>query len=309
MKIRFIVTIQILFLTLTVLRNSSAQESNLLGNLKLGPHSVGFKVANEYDYARAYKPIINDRNQVVEVSARPIQILIWYPAKPRDNDSKILLEEYLDLEIREENFADPLEDKKKKNLKEWASFFVSQGGPDFNPDKIIRAQTTATKNAEIVNGFFPLIVYGAGAEGSAFENFILCEYLASHGYIVAASPSVGMYSHKLRISPIDLEAQTRDMELLIDFMHDFPSVDLNKLAAMGWSWGGLAGMLLQMRNPNVDAVLSLDGSIALHEDKAKESPFFNVSGMRVPYMFMSARVTLDKLIHFFEKVKYSMPTY
>lgn len=305
MIIRFFLAIQILFFALGIPQNSFAQVSHLLGNLKTGPHAVGFRIGNEYDYARAYKPVMNKKNEVVKVSARPIQILIWYPAESRDNDSKIIFEEYLDLEIREENFADPSEDEKKKNIKEWAEYFASQGGADFNPDKLIKAQTTAIKNAEVVNGSFPLIVYGAGGYSPAFDNFVLCEYLASYGYIVVASPSAGMYSHEITINPIGLETQTRDMEFLIDFMHDFPSIDLNKLATMGWSWGGLAGMLLQMKNPNVDAVLSLDGSISVHEDKAKQSPFFNVSEMRVPYMFMSTRATLVELTQFFKKLKYS----
>ena len=302
---RYIKMILMLLLALYLPQNSSAQISKLLGNLEPGSYTVGFKVVNKYDYTRAYKPIMNNKNEVVEVSARPMQILIWYPAKYKDNNSKAQLKEYLELDIREENFDNPSEDAKKKNIKEWVDYFSSIGGANFNADKLIKVQTTATKNAKVARGSFPLIVYGAGGYSSAFDNFVLCEYLASHGYIVVASPSVGMYSHDITINPIGLETQTRDMEFLVGFIHDFPSVDMNKLAAMGWSWGGLAGMLLQMRNPNVDAVLSLDGSIAAHEDKAEQMPFFNVSNIRVPYMFMSAEATFDELVNFYEKVKYS----
>lgn len=303
MMIKFIAVL-IICSIFPVLKNLSAE--SLMGNLKSGPHAVGFKVANEYDYSRAYKAKNNDsHNSDSNLSGRPIQIAIWYPANSEEANSKMPLKEYLYLYAVEERLGQPTEEEKKQSLREWSSFFSSQGGKDLDTDGIIEAQTTATKDAKGAQGIFPLIVYGAGGDGEAFENFVLFEYLASHGYIVVASPSVGMYSHKMTTNPFGLETQTRDMEFLIDYMHDFPSVDRDRLAAMGWSWGGLASMLLQMRNPNVDAVLSLDGSIAVHEDKARQSPFFDITNIRVPYMFMSARATLDELTNFYKKVKYS----
>ena len=51
--------------------------------LKQGPHAVGFKVVQQYDYSRTYKDRIDVVNgqPIVGERARPIQTLVWYPAQ------------------------------------------------------------------------------------------------------------------------------------------------------------------------------------------------------------------------------------
>ena len=265
MKKRLLILVGMIGFAIYAVESLNAQTSSFFGNLKSGSFGVGFKVANAYDYSRAYPPMTE-----VDGKARPVQILIWYPSEKGRHTERLILEDYVNLYLTEDKFRVPTMDEQDENVKMWSNIFSSPEEKDVAP---LKTRTAAMKDAQIMEGRFPLIVYGAGAEGEAFENFILCEYLASHGYIVAASPSIGMYSHKMILNSTGLETQIRDMEFIIGFMHDFPSIDTDRLAAMGWSWGGLAAMLLQMRNPNVDAVLSLDGAIALHEDKAARSPF------------------------------------
>lgn len=48
-------------------------------------------------------------------------------------------------------------------------------------------KTNAIKDAKAVEGSFPVVVYAPSIEAPSFENSVLCEFLASHGYIVIAS--------------------------------------------------------------------------------------------------------------------------
>jgi tetratricopeptide (TPR) repeat protein len=104
---------------------------------------------------------------------------------------------------------------------------------------------------------------------------------------------------------VGLEAEARDMEFLIAQAHSLMGADLKRLAVMGWSWGGLAALLVQMRNPNVDAVLSLDGAIATHEDKIRTTAFYFPQRVRVPVMLMSTSGNAPSFESFAKKIKYS----
>jgi hypothetical protein len=49
---------------------------------KPGPSTVGLKVVEQYDYARVYRPAIDDLGKTyVGERARPLQTLVWYPAQ------------------------------------------------------------------------------------------------------------------------------------------------------------------------------------------------------------------------------------
>ena len=141
-----------------------------------GPHRVGFKVIHTFDYSRAYKG----------KQGRPMQIAVWYPtavAAPQMSYA-----EYLTLYLTEESFATPSERQKQDNLTVWEKELTGRLDPPSNVKAILQANTYSLKDAAFVKDSFPVIIYGAGSEGEAFENSVLCEYLASYGYIVLASP-------------------------------------------------------------------------------------------------------------------------
>jgi predicted dienelactone hydrolase len=47
----------------------------------------------------------------------------------------------------------------------------------------------AMKNAGAKAGTFPIILYGPSPGGSAYDNVVLCEHIASYGYIFASVAS------------------------------------------------------------------------------------------------------------------------
>ena len=70
-------------------------------------------------------------------------------------------------------------------------------------------------DATASDGSFPLVMYSEGWNSSSQnDNSVLAEFLASHGYVVAAVPQVGTSSMSLTlgINAVDLETQMRDIE-------------------------------------------------------------------------------------------------
>ncbi len=57
-----------------------------------------------------------------------------------------------------------------------------------------------------------------------------------------------------------LHAGHRDMEFVIQSLHDYPHVDIENLGLVAWSLGGVSQALLQMKNPDVGALVSLDAA-------------------------------------------------
>jgi pimeloyl-ACP methyl ester carboxylesterase len=72
-----------------------------------------------------------------------------------------------------------------------------------------------------------------------------------------------------------VDAQIRDMEFVIQELHDYPEVADAPLGLVAWSLGGVSQALLQMKNPNVGAVVSLDAATGYaYGDKLLESSIF-----------------------------------
>jgi pimeloyl-ACP methyl ester carboxylesterase len=101
-------------------------------------------------------------------------------------------------------------------------------------------------------------------------------------------PQLGTTSDSvnLGINPIDVETQVRDLEFALGEMDRFPGVDNTKLAVAGHSMGGIAALILQFRNANVDAVIGLDASYS-NRSLARlltQSPYYQPEKMQVPFL-------------------------
>jgi hypothetical protein len=213
----------------------------LWGNLKQGPHQVGFKQIVELDRSRSYYPKYDYEQQPHKGErARPIRIYIWYPAEKSDV-LHMFFAKYFDLAL---NDFGPRSDTDKKNL--WSEIPLVHGLSEQNLDVLFNTQTAAMQAAKSERGEFPLIVFGQGLYyESPITHCILCEYLASHGYVVATCPLLGTYSRLVELDVIDLETQVRDMEFVISAMRRGEFVEPNKLGLIGFDLGGMSSLVLQ----------------------------------------------------------------
>lgn len=266
--------------------NLRAQNSPLWGNLKPGSYPVGFKVIYKYDYSRSWEPRNNlDEQLTPNINARPLRISVWYPAQKQSKFRKALYGDYVFYKTADKNFARAnkmLEERDVSSLR----FILKNSEPIFN--ELMATPMAAYLNASPSKGRFPLVVYSSGLNDISSSNVVLYEYLASHGYVVVTVPQLGTSSQSvnLGVNSIDLETQVRDLEFALGEMQILPNVDRNKIAVAGHSMGGVASLILQFRNANVDAVIGLDASYGVksHVAKLTLSPYYQPEQMRIPFL-------------------------
>lgn len=287
--------IQVLAVFFVFPYQGTARESNFRIHLKNRPYAVGFKSVNLYDYSRNFNPGLDiDGNPITE-KARPIQTCIWYPVERETvkDAQPMRYKEYIYLLAFENGFGKLNGERKKKAL---ARFFKWLKTPD-DKRKEQEVLTPAFRDAEPAQGRFPLVVYGPSINSFSFENALLSEYLAGWGYIVVSSPCTGKTSRRMTTDLMGVEAQARDMEFLMGYMHDFPNLDREKTALMGFSWGGLANVLTAMRDNRVNAIVCLDGTICypLGYKIIKKSIHYKPAFIKIPSLFLLSRDIPEEL--------------
>jgi dienelactone hydrolase len=255
MKLVFALTAS---LVLSTVHGAQAQ-SSVVFTLARGPYTVGFRAVEQYDPTRTFGDAFDDDGKPAPARRpRPIQTSVWYPAATGATGARMKYRDYVDLYSRPGTM--PAHDTRGRANNE--RLFLSAFSVD--SAKITReldAPTSAVRGAPPARGSFPLVVYGPSLGAPSFENDVLMEYLASHGYIVVASPSWGA-NGAMTADGGGMETQARDMEFLMSYARTLPSADSTNIAVMGFSWGGISNVLIAMRNSAPKALVSLDGSIA-----------------------------------------------
>lgn len=301
------------FLTTTIL--VVLQVNLILGQTSLkeidlnhGNHIVGFHHYLTSDSTRTYKRLYDWNNESIP---RPIPVSIWYPSNEKQNNLKpIKVLNYFEILKEEEEW----EYLPREQLLNW--FYYPNTTKNQNH---LKEQATAYYDIVPSNRTFPVVIYAPSYQASSIENFALCEYLVSHGYIVISSPSRGTENRFLEGgTEKDIETQARDIEFLIKEVAKLPNADINQIATLGFSFGGLSNVLTQMRNANIKAIVSLDGSIKYQYGTLKKSPFFNINKVDVPFIHMSQKdipeqvlvedkidSTLNNHFEFYDDLKYS----
>ena len=245
--------------------------------LKNGPYAVGFSYETQYDSSRNYRRLFEWNNQILP---RPIAISMWYPAEP-NTKSKLTVLDYMRILKVEEEWEN-LPDEQILNWFYYANTEANQSH--------LNEMATATRVSKVAEGSFPLIIYTPSYQASSIENFALCEYLASQGYVVVSSPSHGPEHRYLGGGNAkDMENQAQDAAFLIKTMLKKSFVDAEKIGAIGFSFGGLANASLQMKNRRIDVLISLDGTERYAYGTLEKSPYFDMSKVNIPYVHMSQK--------------------
>jgi dienelactone hydrolase len=246
----------------------------LVLQLAHGSYGVGFKAVALWDHTRT-----------LGSGARPLQVSIWYPAAPKASAPRMRLREYAWLATLPGQL--PREDAAAHRTAERLLIdSIYQTADTARVRRAFDATTSAVRDAAPARGRFPVVVYAPGRDGVSFDNSALMEDLASHGYLVIASPSWGP-DGPMPAGFEGLECEARDMEFLLAYARGLPDADTTRTAVMGFSWGGMADILVAMRNASIDAVVTLDGSIAYwYERRFKGEPFVDPDHLRVPVLFL-----------------------
>jgi len=247
-----------------------------------GLYAVGFNVVDQYDRSRSFHLEGGaPGNPETTESPRPLQTLVWYPAEKTEHPT-MTLGDYAALILTEVSFDKPVEQGKPQS-------FVNQymqGTTDLH--------TWAIRDAPSQAGRFPIVIYAPSLNVPATENIELCEYLASNGYVVIASPSMGAASRTMTVDLAGANAGAQDISFLVTFAQTLPDADPSHVAAVGYSWGGMAALFAAARDKRIDALVSLDGSFRYSPGTAQQAGDVHPDQMSIPLLvFSRAEETLE----------------
>ncbi|WP_108803758.1 tetratricopeptide repeat protein [Aquimarina sp. Aq107] len=265
----------------------NAQTSLKEINLDFGKYKVGFKHYTSIDSTRTYQIGNEFNNQYIY---RPIPISVWYPASINNKNSKQLsILNYLEILKEEEEWKD----LPNSFLLDWFSYLWNTPQNQAHLSEKVNAFT----NILAIKNKFPVIVYAPSYEASSIENFTLFEYLASNGFVVISSPSRGTDTRLLEGgSTKDVETQSRDVEFLLKEIHKYENIDPNKIALMSFSFGGLSNVITAMKNKNIKAIVSLDGTERYRYAVLEKSPYFNLDKFDIPYIHFAQKDIPKKVL-------------
>jgi dienelactone hydrolase len=252
-----------------------------------GPHAVGLKVVDQYDESRTWfpptdelgKPRTGDR-------ARPLQTLIWYPAE-KNGARPMTVGDYANLMMTETSFNKPdpgTGDGWRKAMK-----------PTLGDAML------AVLDAPAAPGRYPIVIYAPSFGAMSWENADLCEYLASHGYLVIGSTALGSAGREMTNDLPGIQAQARDISFLIGYAQSLPNADASEVAVGGFSWGGLANLFAAAHDNRIDALFCLDGSLRYYPGLVKDGDV-HPDQMAIPLLFFTeGEFTLEDQARYLNK--------
>jgi dienelactone hydrolase len=241
----------LLFVAIMALRGTAPAAPRLFVGLPPGEHAVGFRVDN----------------------AAGTRVARWYPANSRGTART--MRDYLGGD--DKGLRDALR---------------GAGVPAADVDAFAAAPMLASTGAIPERGPFPLVVVAQGNGQSDADQAVLCEFLASRGFVVATTPSPTR-TEPMRSDddiPIIADRQARDLASAAALVSREAGNDKARISVVGYSFGARAALLLAMRDPRVDTIVSLDGGIgtATGRDAFRRSPQWN-PGVRA------------RILHFYER--------
>lgn len=204
-------------------------------------------------------------------------IHVWYPAA--SEGERLSLRAYLD-----------------DGAARLTSFLSGAGIAAGTIDSLLNASLHASRNARTLDRDLPLVLVAQGNAQDVMEQVVLCEYLASIGFVVAATPSPMVRTpmqQEEQVGPF-AEQQADDLARAIGQVAAVVRVDSQRVGVIGHSFGARAALLLAMREtaPPLRAIVSLDGGIgtSVASDAFRQAPSFRTEA------------TVPPLLHFFEEL-------
>jgi tetratricopeptide (TPR) repeat protein len=283
----------------------AALASAAWGDLEPGPYAPGFMAVEKYDYSRSFMAKKDYFGTPMEGErGRPVQVCIWYPALAEEDSPRMVYGEYAFVypgDTRLYDFLSGLQDREVGLL-----HFM------FNNDRgaVIDLQSeemAALRDAQPVAGRFPLILYAPNFNSGITENLVLCEYLASHGFVVASTHAYGSRALRSGQGPADLEVLVADLGFVLAAAHGLDFVDSDRVGVMGGSAGALAGLLFQMENLYVDALAGFNAAFLRPggAGMARDNPRYGVRAASAPMLQIYGAAGEDLEIAMLDSLEYS----
>jgi dienelactone hydrolase len=236
-----------------------------------GPHAVGLRVVEQYDYSRPFGGTTDALGRVRSAErSRPLQTLVWYPAE-KNTAKRMTVGEYVNLWATETRFGKP---GFCARAREWLSAMRPT----------LDMSLWAARDVPQVAARFPVVIYAPSHSNPSWENADLCEYLATHGYVVIASASMGASTRAMTTDLSGIDAQARDISFLVGYAQSLANANVAKIAVAGFSWGGISNVFAAARDDRIGALIALDGSLRFSPGLVQKAGDVHPGRMRIPLL-------------------------
>jgi dienelactone hydrolase len=272
--------------------------TSLWGDLQSGPYEVGFRTIEKSDHSRSYRPKSDYYGEPMPGNrARQLQVCYWYPAQADPSASVMVLSEYAFPSPDDYDFFAYVSAIQRQALGLLTGMTGIERGVLLDA---ISIEVRAVRDAAYAEGKFPVIIYHPDQQGGIIENAILCEYLASHGYVVALTHNAGTAALEVTTEVADIETLVRDREMAVSYLRELEIVDPDALGLLGRGFGGLTALVMQSRYFEVDAVVTLDDWClnSAHLELVSGCPLLNTGRLDKPVLrvYRSDDTTLDRSV-------------
>jgi hypothetical protein len=249
----------------------------IFGEMKPGPHAVGFRLIHLKDPTRLVRSKRNYFGTLDTTDrAQQIDLHIWYPAAEASG-APMTFEQY----IYFADFGAPNEAARRQQRESRRQFLATNFGQfnDADWQKLLNSPMLARRDALPATGKFPLLLGNLRPLSTSITN----EYLASHGYVVVMIEGNNFGT----IGALFHEDWYRNLEFAYAHTRTMPNVDQNITGTLGFSGAGFAQIIYAMRSREVDAVVDLESGFFMSGglyDGMKSSLGYDVRAMRAPFL-------------------------
>ena len=146
----------------------------------------------------------------------------------------------------------------------------------------------AVRDAKPIEERYPVVIYAPSDSSIAWENADLCEYLASYGYVVLASPSMGASTRDMTDDLAGIDAQALDISFLISYAGTLPDTNSSKVAVVSFSWGGISSLFAAARDPRIQVLAEMDGSMRYYPGLVASAGDIHPEQLKMPLLFFTA---------------------
>lgn len=275
---------------------NTSNKISVLGGLKYGPFAVGFSVLSSVDSSR----------RMSNGQYRPVQIGVWYPAQL--SKEKMAYRNYVALSANESDFHSTTDAERDDAIKAFKEFGISVGTPEKAMEQWISMGMYASFNAVQQAGKYPIVIVAQGNYQSSADQAFLCEYVASHGFVVATSPSptriVGPIRSNDDVLPTAMD-QDADMNFILSKIISNFHGDQRNIAVIAHSFGARSALVFIQQHPEVKAFVSLDGGIgnAIGKEWIEKFSAFKPQSIHTPILHFYQNIDSAVVIPDFEILK------
>ena len=193
---------------------------------------------------------------------RPVQVTIWSPA--RFAGEPMTYRDYVALTANQASLVPASAAGSAAAVGALKRFVVAAGSTAESVERWLDMPVAASWSAMPADRRFPLVVIAQGNYHSAYNQAVLAEYLASHGYVVATSASPLVLEETPDSTSLMTRArrQAADIEYVVDLIRRRSDVDSTRVGIVAHSFGARAAFVAVADGAPARSFVSLDGGIA-----------------------------------------------